>query len=295
MALRAASRLVGPRLLAPTAARAPMAATRALPTHVRSLAAAAAAAPPPNVRRVANGDRVSLMFEIFDATTGEKIIDSGNQAADVVVGRGYAIPGIERALVGMAVGDHRTETMKPDQSFGVSDPRRIVTCVRPPNMNVEVGSGVVLNDTGEWARVVAVTDQQITVDLNHPLAGRTVTVNLSLLSISDEPPPKPNEITLRTLVPGDGKTFPRSGDKVHVHYTGTLAADGKEFGHSRLGGGHCEAVAGREGGYPRPFRAGLRRQGRWPRRHPSQRRSQVRFLVFVSRSPAVLTPTHVGR
>jgi len=213
-----------------------MAATRALPTHVRSLAAAAAAAPPPNVRRVANGDRVSLMFEIFDATTGEKIIDSGNQAADVVVGRGYAIPGIERALVGMAVGDHRTETMKPDQSFGVSDPRRIVTCVRPPNMNVEVGSGVVLNDTGEWARVVAVTDQQITVDLNHPLAGRTVTVNLSLLSISDEPPPKPNEITLRTLVPGDGKTFPRSGDKVHVHYTGTLAADGKEFDSSRAPG-----------------------------------------------------------
>ena len=213
-----------------------MAATRALPTHVRSLAAAAAAAPPPNVRRVANGDRVSLMFEIFDATTGEKIIDSGNQAADVVVGRGYAIPGIERALVGMAVGDHRTETMKPDQSFGVSDPRRIVTCVRPPNMNVEVGSGVVLNDTGEWARVVAVTDQQITVDLNHPLAGRTVTVNLSLLSISDEPPPKPNEITLRTLVPGDGKTFPRSGDKVHVHYTGTLALDGKEFDSSRAPG-----------------------------------------------------------
>ncbi|GBF91785.1 hypothetical protein Rsub_04890 [Raphidocelis subcapitata] len=44
---------------------------------------------------------------------------------------------------------------------------------------------------------------------------------------------KPAGVEVEVLSPGDGKTFPQKGQKVHVHYTGTLASDGSKFDSSR--------------------------------------------------------------
>merc|ERR1719433_774312 len=52
------------------------------------------------------------------------------------------------------------------------------------------------------------------------------------LRTCNEPPPKP-EVLVETISPGDGKTFPKAGDKLTMHYTGTLASSGKEFDSSR--------------------------------------------------------------
>ena len=70
------------------------------------------------------------------------------------------------------------------------------------------------------------------MDLNHPLAGKSVKFKVTIEAIETG-----NEswsgVQVKTISPGDGKTFPRAGSRVSVHYIGTLAEDGKQFDSSR--------------------------------------------------------------
>ncbi|SHI52413.1 peptidylprolyl isomerase [Malonomonas rubra DSM 5091] len=108
---------------------------------------------------------------------------------EIVIGEGdFYIP-VEEELVGMQVGEKKTVTISPDDAFGDYNPENVFSVERsefPDDIDPVVGMG--LEVTGEddelyMVTVIEVTDEQITLDTNHPLAGETLTYEVELAEI----------------------------------------------------------------------------------------------------------------
>ena len=128
--------------------------------------------------------------EVFDTS-------QGRQPLEIQMGAGQLIKGFEDALDGMTLKEKKTFTLEPDDAYGQRDesltrdfPRADV----PPEMNPEVGQTVGLHDgQGQQipATIVNVTDENVTVDLNHPMAGKALTFDIEVVNISETPTQAP--------------------------------------------------------------------------------------------------------
>ena len=137
--------------------------------------------------------RVTLHFELR-LPTGE-VIDSNFDAepATLSIGDGNMLPGFEQVLLGLKAGVEKTVTVPAENGFGQSNPDNMQTFPREQLAGVceNVGDlvpGAVLS-FADAARgelpgvVVAVSDTEVEVDFNHPLAGRDIVFRVSIVSI----------------------------------------------------------------------------------------------------------------
>lgn len=137
------------------------------------------------------------------------------------------IPGFDKGVLGMKVGETKELQMPPSDAYGEHDERgvqKVPLSKLPPG--VKVGAELQTNQ-GNRALVTKIEGDTATVDLNHELAGKSLNFKVTLVSCS--PPP---ELRVETIKPGDGKTFPKKGDNLAMHYTGTLKESGKKFDSS---------------------------------------------------------------
>lgn len=91
------------------------------------------------------------------------------------------IPGLEKALEGMSLGDEKEVVISPQEAYGERDEEKILEFPRevfPPTYDLKVGEVVMMqnNQTGESfeAQVVKLDQNTVTLDFNHPLAGETL-------------------------------------------------------------------------------------------------------------------------
>lgn len=121
--------------------------------------------------------------EIFDSSEGRAPLE-------VQMGAGQLIQGFEAALAGMTLNEKKTFTLAPEEAYGMRDDKRMHHFPRtevPPEMNPQVGQAIALTASDGRqipARIAAVNDEQITVDLNHPLAGEALTFDIEVVGIS---------------------------------------------------------------------------------------------------------------
>lgn len=105
------------------------------------------------------------------------------------LGNGQVIEGFEQAVTGMNVGETKTTTIPVEKAYGPRRDDMIVTLKRdqlPADVAPEVGQRLELtqeNDQNILVTVTGVTDSMITLDANHPLAGKALTFELELVSI----------------------------------------------------------------------------------------------------------------
>ena len=121
-----------------------------------------------------NGDTVDSTFDKAPAT--------------FKVGDGNLLPGFEAALFGFKAGDKRTLTVEPENAFGQSNPQNVQVIPRSQFADMELSPGllVIFNDAAntELPGVVKeFDDAQVTVDFNHPLAGKTLTFDVEIFSV----------------------------------------------------------------------------------------------------------------
>jgi FKBP-type peptidyl-prolyl cis-trans isomerase 2 len=146
------------------------------------------------MQRAQQNDQVTILYN-GQLANGE-IFESSEEAGPLSfrLGDESVLPAFEQAVIGMAAGESKTITLAPEDAYG---PRREELLIEVPRDTFgprEIARGMVLGLTMEQdgkpqkmpATVVAVTDQTITVDFNHPLAGQTLTFDLTLQSI-DQP------------------------------------------------------------------------------------------------------------
>lgn len=138
---------------------------------------------------VKTGDTVHVHYtgrlddgSVFDSS-------SDRQPLEFTIGAGSVIPGFEQAVLGMSPGDTKTVTIASGDAYGPHHAEMVHQVSRsqlPPDLEVEVGT--MLRASGPNGEdvpltVVDVSDQSITVDANHPLAGKDLTFELELVAI----------------------------------------------------------------------------------------------------------------
>ncbi|GAB7015943.1 peptidylprolyl isomerase [Methanogenium cariaci] len=136
------------------------------------------------------GDTVQVNYtgtyddgEVFDSSYER------GQPLEFVVGAGQMIPGFDAAVVGMAVGDKKTVRLSPDEAYGEWREDLVMTVNRTifaENTTPEVGETYSsLTDQGFIKfTVTAVNASDVTVDTNHPMAGKTLNFDIELVSIN---------------------------------------------------------------------------------------------------------------
>src|SRR5712691_10653610 len=147
--------------------------------------------------KVAEGKLVSLEYTL---TLDDKSVVESNVGAKPLTythGSHQLIPGLEKALEGMAVGDTKQVTVAPADGYGEPDPKALQEVQKqliPPDA-LKVGArlqGKTPNGRTVYPRVAEVKEDTVVLDFNHPLAGKTLHFAVKILDITEDQPSKPN-------------------------------------------------------------------------------------------------------
>jgi peptidylprolyl isomerase len=136
-----------------------------------------------------SGDTVKVHYT-GTLTDGSEFDSSvGGEPLEITLGAGGVIPGFEQAVLGMAEGDSRTVTIAADEAYGAHHDDRVHEVERgqiPDDIDLEIGA--ILQAVGSGGETLAVTvvgfsDAAVTLDFNHPLAGKDLTFEVKLVEI----------------------------------------------------------------------------------------------------------------
>lgn len=139
-------------------------------------------------------DQMTVQME-YTLTAEGKVVDStqGREPFRYVQGKGQIIPGLERQLAGLHAGDEREITVQPEEGYGTLDPSAVVDLPKeqlPATVKPEPGlmlSGIDPQGRPFRATIKAVKDTTVTLDLNHPLAGKTLLFKIKVVSVAPAP------------------------------------------------------------------------------------------------------------
>jgi peptidylprolyl isomerase len=143
-------------------------------------------------KAVSVGDTVTLHYRgtLDDGTEFDSSYERG-EPMNVTVGSGNLISGFDSALHGMSQGETKTFTLSPDEAYGDHHPERATTIARtvfPEEVDLSNGSKVPLQGPEGMtflATVTESTDNEVSFDLNHPMAGKTLTFEVEVLTVGD--------------------------------------------------------------------------------------------------------------
>jgi peptidylprolyl isomerase len=139
---------------------------------------------------VEEGDKVNISFEA-KLENGEQCISNDKEnTIELVVGEGKFFPKIETELLKMKEGETKEMTLEPDDAFGPHHDELVMDA--PKNafrsdvdltvgmrMKIDTPSGKVFYGT-----ITGVTDEAITLDLNHPFAGKKIIFTIKVITIT---------------------------------------------------------------------------------------------------------------
>lgn len=143
--------------------------------------------------KVENGLYVSVDYR-GTLQNGDVFDDShGRQPLEVHMGVGQLIAGFEKQLMGMALNDKKQFTLEPEDAYGQRDEsltRDFAWADLPAEMEPQVGMMIALQSPeGQQmpAKITHLDDEKLSVDLNHPLAGESLTFEIEVVGISESP------------------------------------------------------------------------------------------------------------
>ncbi len=119
---------------------------------------------------------------VFD-TSGE------NEPLEFVIGDGQVIPGVEEAVIGMNPEENKTTTIPPEKAYGQYHEDMVIEVEKnkfPEHIQPEPGLELELKQEDGNSMFVIVTnvsDEEVTLDANHPLAGKDLTFEIQLMEI----------------------------------------------------------------------------------------------------------------
>ena len=135
---------------------------------------------------VADGKKVSFEYTL---TADKAVVDTnvGKDPVSYVHGQKQIIPGLEKAFTGMKVGESKHVDIAAKDAYGAYDEKAHVTIEKskvPPD--IKVGSMLASPD-GRPVKVIGVNDDNVVLDLNHPLAGKDLAFDVKVVKVENAP------------------------------------------------------------------------------------------------------------
>ncbi|EAZ88920.1 FKBP-type peptidyl-prolyl cis-trans isomerase [Crocosphaera chwakensis] len=135
------------------------------------------------------GDTVKVNYtgKLQDGTVFDSSVD--RDPLQFALGQGQVISGFEEAVVGMSPGENKSVTIPSEQAYGPYQDELVIVVDEkqmPSDLSVEVGQQLQMRHSSGQAVPVMVTniaDSKVTLDANHPLAGKDLTFDLELVNI----------------------------------------------------------------------------------------------------------------
>lgn len=131
--------------------------------------------------------RVHYTGKLEDGTVFDS--SAGKDPLEFTIGGDQVIPGFEQAIVGMNPGERKTETIPADLAYGPFHNEMVQEIDRsqfPKDIEINAGQHFQVSRTGGAPLVVVVVDvspEAVTIDANHPLAGKDLVFDIELLEI----------------------------------------------------------------------------------------------------------------
>lgn len=134
---------------------------------------------------------IGIEYSLKDANTGEHLdTNVGAAPLEFVSGKGQIIPGLEEKLVEMKLNDEADVLVEPKEAYGEYNDEAAQTLPKEQFAGIELQEGMSLYGTGENGETVQVTvksftDDEVTIDYNHPMAGKSLMFSVSIVSLRD--------------------------------------------------------------------------------------------------------------
>ena len=141
-----------------------------------------------NSNVVQNGSLVQIHFRL-SLESGFVVEDTyGEEPLELTIGSGDLIEGLENAIVGMGLGEKKTVQLQANDAFGLHYEDRIMEMDKedfPSELAIEKGKiiGFTSPSGEEVAGAVLEIGENVLVDFNHPLAGKTVVFDVEVTSL----------------------------------------------------------------------------------------------------------------
>ena len=119
--------------------------------------------------------------EVFDAS------EKHGKPLEFKAGEGMVVPGFDKAVIGMNVGEEKEFTLKPEDAYGQPNPEAVQK-VPKDKFPAEAKEGMMIgiplpNGQQMPAKIVKIEDDGVTIDMNSPMAGKTLAFKIKIVSI----------------------------------------------------------------------------------------------------------------
>jgi FKBP-type peptidyl-prolyl cis-trans isomerase SlyD len=137
--------------------------------------------------QIGDGRVVEVQYRLLDESGTEIDSSETSEPLSYVHGRGQILPGLERELEGRVAGDEATIVVAPEDGFGPHRDEFVFSVPRTQfDFTVEPGSVVeaqLPDGRSRYLQVMDVSDESVTVDGNHPMAGKTLRFEVTVASV----------------------------------------------------------------------------------------------------------------
>lgn len=140
---------------------------------------------------IENNMVVAFSYELKDNDSGD-ILDASRPGMplEFITGKGNIIPGLEKEIVTMSLGDERVVIVAPEEAYGVYNEEAVTVYPSEQFAGLDLEVGMPLYGQAEDGSTVQVivkafSETDVTIDHNHPLAGKTLAFAISIDNIRE--------------------------------------------------------------------------------------------------------------
>jgi len=135
------------------------------------------------------GDKVQVHYTGTLEDGSEFDTSKNREPLEFTIGKGEVIPGFETIVSGMNTGETKKETISSEDAYGPRHDERVMELDKdrlPDDLEISIGQLLEMRHPDGHkipAMVTGLSDEKVTIDANHPLAGKDLTFEIELLSI----------------------------------------------------------------------------------------------------------------
>lgn len=127
----------------------------------------------------------TVRFKFIGKFEDGSVFDTSDAPMSIEIGSGKLIKGLDKEILGMTEGEEKSVEVSPEEGYGVEDPKLVINIPYETftKNNLDPQVGMMLKTSKGNGYITQVFDKDVEVNFNHPLAGKNLTFDVSIVEI----------------------------------------------------------------------------------------------------------------